>query len=381
MGGEPQAPMAHLLRRGFLSRFGLTAAALLAPDTHLRAKGSRVIAGAIRWDAWYRPTDYSAYAQNDLGPKKYQYRAPRHCKVVSDDAINCVGGQETLDAEIVIAAETGLDFWAFVWYGPNSSFRVAWNLYQSSRFKGQINWCGILSTDLFGPPPFGNGNWRETIREWAAYMAEPSYQKVGAQGIQSRPLLFVLWQSQDLTTFFDGKLTNFNLAVKYLNELVSTSGLGAPYIVLLAGVKGAEIAEQVGADAISNYISGFRSEISAPYASLDRQTRAYWSKLASTGAPIVPIAMVGWDTRARREHLGPWHHAEGLDRYYKLPTPQELAAHVKAGVDYISTHPATCPSKVFLIYSWDECDEGGGLIPTLGDPAGTYLSAIKPIFK
>ena len=36
--------------------------------------------------------------------------------------------------------------------------------------------------------------------------------------------------------------------------------------------------------------------------------------------------------------------------------------------------PATCPSKVFLIYSWDECDEGGGLIPTLGDPAGMVVS-------
>jgi hypothetical protein len=36
---------------------------------------------------------------------------------------------------------------------------------------------------------------------------------------------------------------------------------------------------------------------------------------------------------------------------------------------------------VLLIYSWDECDEGGCLMPTHGDPTGRHLSAIASIIE
>ena len=123
-----------------------------------------------------------------------------------------------------------------------------------------------------------------------------------------------------------------------------------------------------------------------PYRDLDRQTRAYWRTLAAAGVPIVPIAMVGWDTRARRAHPVPWERSEStappnLRQYYVLPEPAELGAHLQAAVDYIGRNARACPSQLLLIYSWDECDEGGGLIPTVEDPSGSYLSAIARVLR
>jgi hypothetical protein len=164
------------------------------------------------------------------------------------------------------------------------------------------------------------------------------------------------------------------------------AGLGEPYIVILDTAQGGQIVEQTGASALSSYASGFRKSAYAPYRSLDEQTRQYWSTLAKTGEPIIPIAMVGWDTRPKMEHPLPWEAKTAatkpdLTQYFVLPTPTELADHIRAATEYIDRNRDVCPSKVLLIYSWDECAEGGGLIPTLGDPAGSYLSAIARVLR
>jgi hypothetical protein len=340
-----------------------------------------VIAGAIRWDAWYSRADFSAYAQNDLGPEAFHYRAPLHCKVATS-AVDCVGNQDEMDAEITVAAGNGIKFWAFVWYGSESSLRVAWNLYENSHLRDRINWCGIVATDALEARPFDKGNWRLIMQQWADRMAAPNYQKISVDGVKNRPLLYILWHKNDVADFFAGDVRNVAVALSFLRERVVAAGLGPPYVVVLGGVDGAQVVSTAGAQAISNYISGFRREPAGLYKDLDQQTRSYWAKLASTGAPVVPIAMVGWDTRPRHETAGPWYRAPTHpDQYYALATPDELAEHIRAAVRYIQDNPRACPSKVLLIYSWDECDEGGCLMPTHGDPTGSHLSAIARIIR
>jgi hypothetical protein len=353
-------------------------------DRHAMQPG--VVAGAIRWDAWYDPSDNSVFAQRSLSWRQYEGRAPAHCTVATDHKVTCVGTQPIMDKEIREAANSGLKYWAFVWYGPDSSFRTAWNLYQSSSLRQMVNWCGIVTLDSLGSLPFNNGEWRNRMSEWAGYMSQPHYQKVTAAGVNDRPVLFLLWHPQDVKSYFADRVENVRVALAYLRDLVKASGLGSPYVVILDGVDGVSICADCGADAISNYTSGFRREVVGPYGDLDRQTRAYWRTLAATGTPIVPIAMVGWDTRARKAHPVPWEKPGGgappnLRQYYVLPEPAELGAHVRAAVDYIRRNARACPSQLLLIYSWDECDEGGGLIPTLEDPEGSYLSAIAKVFR
>ena len=287
-----------------------------------------------------------------------------------------------MDAEIAVAAVSGIKFWAFVWYPSDSSLRIAWDLYQSSRIRHRINWCGVLSTNSLGSMPFDNGNRREILKLWVDYMTAASYQKINVNGIENRPLLYLLWRRNDIQRFFGGDLKNVAIALNFLREGVIAAGLGSPYVVILDGVEGAQVAPEIGAQAISNYISGFKREPLGPYKHLDEQTRSYWVKLASTGSAIVPIAMVGWDTRPRHETAGPWYSAAtNPDQYYALATPPELAEHIRAAVRFVHDNPRACPSKVLLIYSWDECDEGGCLMPTHGDPTGRHLSAIASIIR
>jgi hypothetical protein len=375
------AALSNMNRRGFL-----LGAAAMVTSSDCNAMSNSVVAGAIRWDAWYDPRDNSVFAQRSLSWEQYEGRAPAHCRVAADHKVTCVGTQETLDKEIREAASSGLKYWAFVWYGPNSSFRTAWNLYQSSSLRHMVGWCGIVTLDLLGSLPFKNGEWRNRMKEWAGYMSQPHYQKVTVNDAPVRPVLFLLWHPQDVKNYFADSVDNVRLALGYLRDLVKESGLDSPYIVILDGPEGASVTAECGADAISNYISGFRHEMVGPYRDLDRQTRAYWRTLAAAGVPIVPIAMVGWDTRARRAHPVPWERSEStappnLRQYYVLPEPAELGAHLQAAVDYIGRNARACPSQLLLIYSWDECDEGGGLIPTVEDPSGSYLSAIARVLR
>jgi hypothetical protein len=46
------------------------------------------------------------------------------------------------------------------------------------------------------------------------------------------------------------------------------------------------------------------------------------------------------------------------------------------------SHPAQCPSKAILIYSWNECDEGGNaIIPiwTGGTPDTSRIAALQKV--
>jgi len=346
------------------------------------AKGTDVIAGAIRWDAWYKQADSSIAAQHSLSSARYYKRAPFWCSVSADSQVDCTGTAAEMDREIHSAAACGLKYWAFDWYASDTSFRVAWNLYQQSPDRNLINWCGLVGLGVLGSVPFSNNKWQENMHEWAQYMQQPNYQKV-AVGVLNRPLLYILWDDNQLKWYFGNDVHNLRKAIDFLSELLVHAGLHAPYVVILHGTSGASAARGLGG-AISNYISRFKPEDTGPYLDLDRQTREFWKEMMDTGEQIVPIAMVGWDTRARQERPVPWDPATpnpNPRQYYALATPTELAAHLQAAVEFIDNHPTSCPSRVLLIYSWDECDEGGALVPTLGDPTAAYLTAIAPIIS
>lgn len=377
-------------RRQFLEASVATFAAASIPEFLFSpvasASATHVIAGALRWDAWSKRADVSLAAQSSLSSKRYYKRAPFYCSVTPKPEVSCTGGAAEMDAEIKAAAKGGLKYWAFDWYAPESSLRTAWDIYQKSSFRNLINWCGVVGLPTLGSLPFSSNKWQANVREWVEYMRQPNYQKVDVDA-PNRPLLYLFWDDSQLKYYFDNDLANVRKCVAYLTEMLHNLHVGAPYIVILDSTAGAPIARALGG-AISNYISGFRHEEAGAYIDLDKQAQDYWKTLAAAKVPVVPIAMVGWDTRARQEKPGPWgpHGTTPAPnpnptQYYSLATPSEFAAHVQAAVKFIDTHPSVCPSKVLLIYSWDECDEGGALIPTIGDPEGAYLSAIAPIIS
>ena len=347
------------------------------------AAAPKALIGAIRWDAWYSKRDESVYPQNNLASDTYVNRAPAHCRIENRE-LSCVGTQAVMDAEIMAASKSGLASWAFDWFPPSSSLRSAWTLYQSSKLKNLIKWCPIFGLGDIGSATNSQDEISEKLGAWVSLMEEPNFFYAEIAGAR-RPVLFLYYRQNELKTYF-GTLDALRLAIDKLRKLSIAANIGNPYVVVFDPALDMELFRGSGADAMSNYISDFRTKKDATFADLDGQIQRYWGRMAATGASMIPIAQVGWDTRPRLDHPVPWTSPEdvrsGAPKYYfPLATPVEFSAHIREAISFVESHQSSCPSGIVLLYSWDECDEGGCVMPTLGDPTGKYLAAIAEALK
>ncbi len=356
---------------------GLATAALAALPARAQTP-RRAIAGAIRWDAWY-DSENRAAVEASLGPAQWQPRAPWFARVLSPMAISIDGDRQSIiDAEIAYAAAAGLRYWAYVWYGPDDGMQHAWRLHQSSMLRDRMNWCLLWQfTDLAGSARFAR-NLADTV----GYFKQANYQKV----LGGRPLLYLFVDAPAaLGKAWGGDWFEVRRALEGLGSACRSAGIARPYLVVMFGApaKAAEILDQIGGDAISNYTGPVPHGAPVPYEQLDASVRRYWVSQAKTGKPVVPIAMLGWDRRPREEHPPPWEPRRKagakVASYVTAGTVTERASHLRAAVDFIADNAAICPSTALLIYSWNECDEGGGcLCPSLGDPPpSAFLRAVR----
>jgi hypothetical protein len=383
MGMNKMGCRAALTRRSLIAAIAATVG---YPRPSFSLGNDPVISGAIRWDAWYERSGASISAQQSLNPSKFRYRAPIHCTASIADPIQCIGDDAIMSAEIQAAARSGLDYWAFVSYSEEnpdvSSLTSAWKLYQKNPLRHLINWCMIASVSDFGSYPFSIEQAKKHAQGMLNLLGQENYQRVEV----NRPLVYILWSDDDLKKYFSGSFDDFSKIIRDMRQRSIAERACDPYFVIMAGAPehSAEIARAVGADAISNYISSFAKRNHGSFSELAIQVEAFWKHLAAMNVPIIPIAMVGWDTRPRQEHPVPWEHRApvldpSLQQYYSDATPAELAEHIQRALDFTRSNTIACRSKCILIYSWNECDEGGGILPTVGDPSGERLKALNTV--
>lgn len=334
---------------------------------------STIVAGAIRWDGWYERRDLSVFPQLHISSAGFRQRAPLHCDVKSSSVV-CVGDQKTIDTEIVAGKRGGLSYWAFCWFERGDSFRTAWEFYQSSSIKHLIKWCAILTLRWLKPQKFNTKEIAQLADYWLDFMSRPDYQKIGGVR-ENRPLVYVLFVRKDLDAHFGGDADKVQVCIQEFKVRSKRFGIGSPYFVFLESGNDPVILREAGADAISNYINRLVPQTKGLYSDLDKQARAYWAWMAKTGFEVVPIAQIGWDVRPRIENPVPW--GGGNSGFYDMATACEFAEHIRAARHFIENNIIKCPHRLLLIYSWNECDEGGCIIPTLGDPSGKYLDAIR----
>jgi hypothetical protein len=363
-----------ITRRTFLASIASAAA---VAQSKAFASAQDVDVGAIRWDAWYSRTDQSITSQNNLSPKTYQSRAPVHCSVTAD-VVSCSGDQAVLDAEIRAAHLGGIAFWAFDWFPAGSSFRRAWTLYQSSSINHLVKWCPIAGLGDLGSVSKSAQEMDDKARSWVALMSSPTFYRARIRGL-GRPLFFIFYRVEEMLKYF-GDLTSVHAGLDRVRRAALKEGVGDPYFVLFNPALDMGLFSSSGADAMSNYISNFSARERGSFSDLDRQVRHYWDRMASTGAEIIPIAQVGWDKRPRLDHPVPWERTDrriNRNVYYEMATPAEFTEHMKAALEFVRKNPNGCASRTVLVYSWDECDEGGCIMPTLGDPRGNHLTALS----
>lgn len=325
--------------------------------------------GAIRWDAWYgNDPSYNSFQTaatfTDTTPIDWRSRAPAHANLLTTPII-WADSQATFDNEINVAANGGLDYWVYLTYASPDAGHMNQGLayHLASSIKDRMKFALMRQANDLGT----TGNFTTQINAVVAYMQNSAYMMSGG-----RPLLYIYFNPTDIANFWGGSSANFVAMITALRAAAITAGLQNPYIISVSGDTSSNVT--YGTDAVSNYIGPIPSTPGAPYTVLDAAARDYWST-GLTASAIVPICMVGWDPRPRRQHPESWANSSGTT-WIVGPTVSELAAHLMAARLYITIHQARCPAKTVLVYAWSENDEGGVMPgPTVGDPGGTLSQA------
>ena len=370
-------------------KHALLAALLLTPIAALcdgrpevKTHGDAPIVGAIRWDAWYGDGGATKAVEASLGPPKYHFRLPWFARVVGEDKVSINGDSQTIvEQEISYAAKAGLNYWAFLDYGNEASdMHIALNRYRIAKDKKGIRYCFVEE----GPrlDGVGTAGWKRLVE----HFRHPDYQTV----LDGRPLLFVFVKTMKLGKAEWDELKRQTIA----------AGMKTPYLVLMGWnpEQDAKDMTALGFDAVSAYARGGSYSMTQPsYAeqcALIRRDR--WEKSRNLRIPSVTFASAGWDTRPRNERPPPWctwvtATPDNTPPAQQKPlidsvtaTPDELATHIREALEWTKSNRDLNPSNAVIIYGWNENDEGGWLLPTLGTdgrPDDERINALGKILR
>jgi hypothetical protein len=317
--------------------------------------------GAIRYDAWYdgeTQIGTSAwYASHELDRPRWQTRAPFFAKRIAPDRMLIKGSPSDVEAELVYAAHAHINFWAFGWYPSNSSYRTAWNYYQSSSKKHLVNWCILIGLGSLA-------HQFPTTKELISFFGQRSYERV-----VNRPLLILLYEKA-------ASLGDARVAINEIRRACQAAGVGDPYILLQAptATLASKTKRIVGADAVGCYAVRPYVPGPAPYSALSRETAVMNETLRRTQDPVVPLIMSGWDRRPQIDYSSPFNHPEAnpndpINGFILPGKPDEIAAQAVSVVSAVARDTVSFPAQRALMYSWNEFAEGGGICPTWS-PAG-----------
>ncbi len=354
---------------------------LLGSLTILHAADDMPIVGAIRWDGWYGDGGVVKEVEVSLGQPKYHFRLPWFAKLIGDDKVSINGdSQAIMEQEIAYAAKAGLNYWAFVDYMDEApGMTIGLNRYRAAKDKNHIRYCLVEEGARLDKA--GTKAWSKLVE----HFRHPDYQTV----LDGRPLLFLF-----------GKTTKLGKAEwEELKSQTIAAGLKAPYLVLM-GWEAEKDSEALGFDAISEYACSGKGYTTDPetYERLTSHSviEKLWGKWKRERTPCITFATAGWDTRPRQERPPTWcswvkatpdptppgQQKPLIDA--TTATPDELAAHVRAALEWTKANRDLNPANAVIIYAWNEHDEGGWLQPTLGadgKPNNARIKALEQVLR
>lgn len=274
-----------------------------------------------------------------------------------------------MEQQIDLAADHGIGFFSFDWYwygnpaatrndGINSGLKNF--MLASNRDRMQFN-INIIDA---GPTTINSdAEWRQVADMLMPYLADSQYLTVGGN-----PLV---------TNFNAAGMTQANF--NYFQQAAAATGIHK--IEFAANVAGAAsiYSHVTRYSAIPGWGAG---EIEYPYQSLteymegnDTWAPGFWNTESGGGQGYIPTVMSGFDAR-------PWNTPPSW--HFNNPalghTPAAFGAHLQNAIDWIDANPTLAtPDRLVMIYAWNEFGEGGYIAPTVGDPNGLYLDAIRKV--
>ncbi len=356
------------VRDGNCEYFSDTTRIILASASECRERDSlaaitnRTTIGAIRWDAgWVGDVSpISKYTQLQLSPEKFRFRTPFFATIHKPDSITITTTQETMDQEIAYAKNAGIDYWLTSWYPNGSGFDIPLDLHLSSTHKEDVKFAYI----------FHSSNWQYVKNEFPLTMNRmklSNYMK-----IDGKPLAFLMHNTWTLAD------------INQLKNEAKKAGIPGIYLVIMewTGPTAIEKCSSYGAQASSAYCNWGDGGIS--YSEMAAATENKWDTYKSPSFGFIPFVTTGWDPRPIIEYyhglpeadsisISKWYPKPAEDHYVQTATANQVAAHLKAGLDWVKNNPLYSKPKTVIVYAWNECSEGGFIIPV----AETDSSAIN----
>ncbi|MFN0076940.1 MAG: glycoside hydrolase family 99-like domain-containing protein [Prosthecobacter sp.] len=359
----------------------ILAALLLTSFAASHAADEAPIVGAIRWDGWYGDGGVVNEVEHSLGQPKYHFRLPWFAQIGSEGKAGINGdSQVIMEQEIAYAAQAGLNYWAFLDYldeAPGMS--IGLKRYLDAKDKKGIRYCLVEEGGRIDKA--GTKAWSKLVEHFRS----PDYQTV----LDGRPLLCLNAKTNKLGKAEWDELKRQSIA----------AGLKAPYLVLM-GWEVEKDRKALGFDAISEYACAGKGYTTDPetYSRLTSHhvSEKLWDKWKRERTPCITFATAGWDTRPRQERPPSWcswvkatPDPTPLAQQKPLidattATPDEIAAHVRAAMEWTKANRDLNPANAIILYAWNEHDEGGWLQPTLGadgKPNDARIKALEKVFR
>jgi hypothetical protein len=276
--------------------------------------------------------------------------------------------------QLDLAADHGIDFFAFCWYWneenePYSANSIASDpkhtslgLYLQASNKKRVKFCLLIANHA----PLriqGLDAWKTAIDvHWIPYLKDEQ-----AVTVDSKPLIIIY----DSSTVAAG-------ALDYFQKKAKAAGLLG---VSVAGCCKAGPNEGFQLSASYNTIPGYETDIpeEKDYEVLIKANKDSWS--GEPNFPHIPTITIAWDKR-------PWDGPQSGNFgggskpgwHYTNCTPQRFYDYVQSAITWMDIHPQeTIEERMVLLYAWNENGEGGYLMPTKGDPDAKFLKEIKKI--
>ncbi|MCL5270215.1 MAG: hypothetical protein M1457_06635 [bacterium] len=297
---------------------------------------------------------------------------------------NC---QETMDREIVAAADHGVDFFAILWYPIGMSAAGAGsdgthherNLNRAvdefmasphaARMRFYVEFCNH--------PPFyvvTDEDWNRCARVWLRAMGHPSYLRVGGR------LVFKIHSGGQFYLDCGKNVEQCRARLDDLRGKARAAGLGE---MVIAGGNLGPVTSDHWASTVFDFGNDYMvinekltGEEDHPYETEVDYARELRRAQMNSLIPYMAFTAAGWNPR-------PWH-----DPRPKFALPDR--AQWKAELERMARDVAAMPNlgipltggarqKVFTIYAWNEFGEGGFVAPTRGE-SYMKLECIKEVF-
>ena len=343
----------------------------------------KILTGVNYFAGWWEPLPnkwhrHSSSTSMDYGDD-WRPDFPERVPLLGE--FNC---QETLDREIVTAADYGVDFFPILWYyndpdrerEPHSKhLNRVFDEFIASPHAANLNFF----IEFCNHPPFEvtkGQQWEECLESWAKYITHPSYLKVGDRAV------FKIHGAQYFIDQNNGDID------RCLNQLDSIRALFANHgmeVIIGAGVLAADY---VAADSPIAHLFDFtctymdlpdlvRTEADYLYELLGAHCRMAREVHSKDAIPYMPYMPAGWSPR-------PWPETRP---FFALPDRDEWRRELelmKSDLEKMPNLGLPLPDgsvqAAFNCYAWNEFGEGGIVAPT-HITEYMKLEELKRIFK